>query len=65
MVDYLESNADDLFEAVGIVAGGGVITAVFDPVEKGFDWLIDVIRGAEDSVVFLYIRGGDVGISGI
>ena len=44
------------------VAGGGVISAVFDPVEKGFNRLIDVVRGAEDSVVFLYIRGGYVGV---
>ena len=53
LVDKLGSDADDLFAAVGSVAAGGAITAVFDPVEKGFDWLIDVIRGAEDSVVFL------------
>ena len=53
LVDKLESDADDLFGDVGSFAGGGVITAVFDPVEKGFDWLIDVIRGAEDSVVLL------------
>ena len=32
--DELKSNTDDLFEAVGSVAGGGVITAVFDPVEE-------------------------------
>ena len=54
-----------MFEAIGSVAGGGVITAVFDPVEKGFDWLIDVIRGAEYSVIFLLIRGVDVGLSGV
>ena len=24
--------------------------------------MIDVVRGAKDSVVFLYIRGGDVGV---
>ena len=53
MVDNLESNDDDLFEVVGSVTGGGIITAVFDPVEKGFNWLVFVIRGAEDSVVFL------------
>ena len=41
------------FEAVGSFAGGGVISTVFDPVEEGFNWLIAVIRGVEDSVVFL------------
>ena len=53
LVDELESDACDLFEAVGSVTGGGVITTVFDPVEKGFNWLVYVIRGAEDSVDFL------------
>ena len=65
LVDEPESDADDLFEAVESVAGGGIITAFFDPVEKGFNWLVDFIRGAEDSVVFLWIRGGDVGVSGV
>ena len=49
----MKGDTDDLFEAVESVAGGGIITAVFDPVEDGFNWLIDVVRGAEDSVVFL------------
>ena len=53
LVDELKSDTNDLFEAVGSVAGGDIITAVFDPVEEGFSWLIDVVRGAEDSVVFL------------
>ena len=53
LLDELESDTDDLFEAVGSVAAGGVITTVFDPVEEGFNWLIDVVRGAEDSVTFL------------
>ena len=53
MVDKLESDTDDLFKAAGSVTGGGVITSVFDSVEEGFNWLVDVIRGAEDSVVFL------------
>ena len=53
MVDNLKGDTNDLFEAVQSVAGGGVISAVFDPVREGFIWLIDVIRGAEDSVVFL------------
>ena len=39
LVDELESDTDDLFEALGRVTGGGVITAVFDPVEKGFNWI--------------------------
>ena len=29
LVDELEGNANDLFKAVGSVAGGGIITAVF------------------------------------
>ena len=35
LVDKKESDADDLFEAVGNVTGGGIITAGFDPFEKG------------------------------
>ena len=53
LVDELKIDTDDLFEAVGSVAGGGIITAVFDPVKEGFNLLIDVVRGAEDSVVLL------------
>ena len=53
LVDELESDANDFFKAVGSVAGGGLITAVFDPVKEGFDWLIDVVRSAEESVIFL------------
>ena len=45
LVDELESDTDDLFEAVGSVTGGDVITT--------FNWLLNVIQGAEDSVVFL------------
>ena len=37
LVDKLESDANDLFEAVGSVTGGGGVTAVFDPIEKGFN----------------------------
>ena len=51
-----------MFEAIGSVTGGDVVTAIFDPVEKGFNRLVYIIRGAEDSVVFLQIRGGDVGV---
>ena len=53
MVDELKGNTDDLFKAVGSVAGGGVISAVFDPVDESFNWLIDIVRGTEDIVVFL------------
>ena len=33
MVDELKSDTNDFFEAIGIVAVGSVITAVFDPVK--------------------------------
>ena len=61
----MKVNTDDLFEAVWSVTGDGVVTAIFDPVEKGFNWLVYIIQGAEDSVVFLQIRGGDVGVGGV
>ena len=54
-----------MFEDVGSVAGGGVVTAIFDPVEKGFYRLVDIVRGAENSIFFLKIRGRDVGIGGV
>ena len=53
-----------MFKSVGSVAGGGVVTTIFDPVEKGFDWLVNIARGAKNSVIFLKIRGGDVGVGG-
>ena len=53
MVDELKGDTDDLFKAVRSVTGGGIITAVFDPVEEVFNWLLNVIQGAEDSVVSL------------
>ena len=65
LINKLEGDANDLFEAAGSVTGGGVVTEIFDPVEKGFNWLVYIIKGAEDSVVFLKIRGGDVGVSGV
>ena len=65
MVDNLESNANDLFEAVGSVTGSGIVTAIFDPVKKGFNRLVYIIMGVEDSVVFLKIRRGDVGVGGV
>ena len=41
LVYDLESNANDLFEAVRSVTGGGVVTAIFDPVEKdSIGWFI-------------------------
>ena len=53
LVDDLESDDNDLLEAAGIVTSDGVITAGFDPFEKVFNWLVYVIRGVEDSVIFL------------
>ena len=53
LIGELEVDANDLFEAVGSVTGGGVVTAIFDPVEKGFNRLVNIVRAAEDSVVFL------------
>ena len=65
MINELEDNVKDLFEAIGSITSGSVVTAVFDPVEKGFNWLVNIVRGVEDSVVFLKIRGGDVGVGGL
>ena len=65
LINNLEVNFDYLFEDVGIVAGGGVVTAIFDQVKKGFDRLVNIVRGAKNSVVFLKIRGGDVGAGGV
>ena len=52
LVDDMEDDANDLFEAVWSVTSGGVVTAIFDPVEKGFNWLVYNIRGMEYSVFF-------------
>ena len=65
LIDELEGDVNDLLEAVGRVTGSGVVTAIFDPVKKGFNWLVYIIWGAEDSVVFLKICGGDVGVGGV
>ena len=54
-----------MFEYVGSVSGGGVVTAIIDPVEKGFNRLVNIVRGAKNSVVFLKIRGRDIGICGV
>ena len=32
LIDELEGDANDLFEAVGSVTIGGIVTAIFDPV---------------------------------
>ena len=65
LINELESHANDLLEAVGSVTGGGIVTAIFDPVEMGFNRLVYIVRGAEYSVVFLKIGGGDVGVGGV
>ena len=65
MINELEGDANDLFEVAGSVTGGGIVTAVFDLVKKGFNRFVYIIRGAEDSVVFLKIRGRDVGVGGV
>ena len=65
LINELEGDSYYVFKAVGSVSGGGVVTAIFDPVEKGFDRLVNIVRGAKNSVVFLKIRGGDVGVGGV
>ena len=65
LINELEGDADYLFKDVRSVSGGGVVATIFDPVEKGFDRLVNIIRAAKDSVVFLKIRGGDVGEGGV
>ena len=54
-----------MFAAVGSVTGGGVVTTIFYPLENGFNRLVYIIRRAENSVVFLKIRRGDVGVGGV
>ena len=65
LINELEGDADYLFEAVGSVASSGVFTAILDPVEKVFDRLVNIVRGTKNSVVFLKIHGGDVGVGGV
>ena len=65
IIDYLEGDANDIFKAVGSVTGGGAVTVIFHPFKKGFNRLVYIIRGAEDSVVLLKIRGGDVGVGDV
>ena len=45
LIDDLEGDANDLFEVVGSVTGGGIVTAIFDPVKKGFNQLVYIIKG--------------------
>ena len=52
LINELEGDADYLFKAVGSVAGGGIVTAIFDPVEKGFDRLVNIVRGAKKKCCF-------------
>ena len=65
LINELEGDANYLFEAVGSVTSGGVVTAIFDPIKKGFNWLVNIARGAKNSIVLLKIRGGDVGLGGV
>ena len=65
LINKLEGDADYLFEAAGSFSDSGVVAAIFDPVKKGFDWLVNIVRGAKDSTVFLKIRGGDVGVDDV
>ena len=65
LINELEGDADYLLEVVGSVSVGSVFTSVFDPVEKGFNLLVNIVRGAKNSVVFLKIRRGDAGVGGV
>ena len=65
LINYTEGDINEFLEAVGSVTNGGVFTAIFNPVEKGFNRLVYIVRCAEDSVVFLKIRGGDVDVIGV
>ena len=65
LTNDLEGGVDYLFKAVGSVSGGGVVTPIFDPVERGFDRLVNIVRRAKNSVVSLKICGGDVGLGGV
>ena len=46
MINKLEGDSDELFYSLRIVAGGGIVNAIFDLVKKGFDPLVDIVRGA-------------------
>ena len=53
LIDKLKGDTKEFFYAVWGVAGDGVISTVFYTVEEDFNWLIDVVWCAKDSVVFL------------
>ena len=65
LINELKGNADYLFKAVGSIVGGRVVTKIFDPVKKGFDRLVNIVRGAKNSVVLLKICGVDVAVGGV
>ena len=65
LINELEGDSNDFFEALRSVAGDGLVNAIFDLVEKEFNRLVHIVRGAKNSVVFLRIRGGDVGVGGV
>ena len=65
LINDLEGDANYLFKAVGSVAGDNTVTVIFEPVEKGFNRLVNIIRGAKNSVVSLKIRRRDVGVGGV
>ena len=46
LINELEGNCNYLFKAIGSVTDGRVVTAIFDPVEKGLNWLVHIVRGA-------------------
>ena len=56
LINELEVDANYLFKDVGSVTDGG---------EKGFHRLVNIVRGVKDSVVFLNICGGNVGVGGV
>ena len=65
LINELEGDANNLFEAVRSVAGDGVVAAIFDPIKKGFNQLVDIVRGAKNCIFFLDIHGEGVGVSGV
>ena len=54
-----------MFEDVWSITGSGIVTGIFDHVENGFNWLVNIVRGAKNSVIFLKIHSGDVGVGGV
>ena len=43
LINDLEGDSNFFFKAVGSVTGGGIVTAIFDPVEKGFNRLDNIV----------------------